>query len=113
MDIKHADSIRRIDVPPEDRTEKRDQAAELIEEMWGPDITFKDIAKKSEERFEKGFSRQHVSNTLRRYFEPAEESRSSSSNEARTDEDLPEDTREYLMGYRQGYKDGWRDAREQ
>lgn len=105
-DILNADDLERVDVPPSERTEARDDAAEYIEEMWPTTLT--EIAEES------GYSRQHVKNTLSRYFKPAEEEGNNMEITAgdAPDLNLPGHERELLQAYRLGYRDGFEDGRD-
>lgn len=63
--LRNARDIRRKDhIPDEDRTEARDAAAEDIERLWPATLT--EIAAETE------WSRQHIANTLERYFVPVQ-----------------------------------------
>lgn len=63
--LKRAESIRRKQsIPSSQRTDGRDKAAEVIEDMWPSSLS--DIADATE------YSRQHIANTLEAYFEPAD-----------------------------------------
>lgn len=113
MNISQAKSheIRRKDhVPEEDRTEGKDDAADWIQKnvvdegRWPMDM--QDIAA------EMGYSRQHVTNTIRDYFEvpgaPVEFD--VSEGRAHIEFDVPpgDDQGAYVRGYLRG----WLDARE-
>jgi len=56
---------RKDDIPASERTEKRDNTAEVLEEHWhDPDWTKTDIAEVADA------SRTHVDTVLEKYFEP-------------------------------------------
>jgi hypothetical protein len=113
MNIQEAKGheIRRKDhVLPEDRTEGKDDVADFIEReiveagRWPMDM--QDVAE------EVGYSRQHVTNTIRDYFEvdgaPVEIA--VDGNRAHIEFDVPptDDPDAYVRGYLRG----WLDARE-
>lgn len=104
VSTRHAEHIKRKDVIPEDkRTPGKDQAAQYIEE----EVIEKDRwpMQLSEIADETQWSRQHISNTLNDYFEPAEDGERRLENVM----DLAERLNE---AYRRGYQDGWRDHEE-
>lgn len=108
--IKEASALRREDfVPDSERTATRDELADWIERKfvagekdWSA-WTLTDIAK------EYGCSRQHVSDVLDAYFEPASAEGSSLPPFLRRERSVG-DGESYEDGYREGYWDGLADA---
>ena len=126
MTIPPGTPIRRKEhVPDSVRTEKKDEAADVIEELWpAPKTEIADVA---------GCSRTHIDNVLEDYFEEIQHPgvRTSDGNgrpEVRIE--IPDDAEEdsYLRGYfdgfiegkgvrggdsdefKEGYKEGWKEA---
>jgi len=91
-----ADIERKDTIPPSDRTDARDEAAEVIEQMWPAHL--KDIAEASE------YSRQHIKNTLDTYFEVRQPAQSDRFELA---VDVPEDVdrESFIRGYLKGHLD--------
>lgn len=103
--IKEASKLRRKAVVPDaDRTPARDEAADWIEDnvvnndRWHS-VTITEIADGA------GFSREHISNVLDRYFEP--QSQQADDLTLLLGNDVPS---EQSAEYRQGFADGFRQA---
>lgn len=109
--LRNATRIERKDtVGDSDRTPKRDEVAEWIDEHaadnWG-EWTFTEISD------ETGFSRQHIANTVDAYFRPADAGVDLSAvADAEASEVIGDAAYRDLLLYRQGYRDGWRDRGE-
>lgn len=99
---EHETLRRKSAVPPSDRTEERDAAADWIEQnvieqgRWP--MTYTEIAE------ETGWSRQHISNTISDYF-------TTETSEAETDPEAPQEKgdgrdNEIFRVYRTGVQDG-------
>jgi predicted patatin/cPLA2 family phospholipase len=106
---------RKAQVSEEDRTHAKTEAAQYIEGeilergRWPMDLT--KIAEETE------WSRQHIANTIRDYFEPADDS--TGDEQVQTEEkpksssDLDIDVMKLIEVYRMGYQDGRRDAEQE
>lgn len=84
---------RKANIPEEDRTPDRDNAAEVIDEMWPAAL--------SEIADEAGYSRQHIRNVISLYYvtvenEPDEHSQTPKSITIPDDVENQED---YLLGW--------------
>lgn len=103
-EIKHARRItRRASVRPEHTTEDRDRAADWIEEnVVRSERPYADWTV-TEMAVESGWSRQHISNVLDRYFEPVRDS--GGKRLEQIDADVSDE-------YRQGFVDGWEAAKD-
>lgn len=106
--IRDATRLKRKQrVPRSDRTPDRTKAAEWIDEHVIPserdweEWTIKEIAEGS------GWSREHISNTLDRYFEPAH---SPAEDVLDTLTDGMVDAEHSGDGYREGLRDGFREG---
>lgn len=109
-EAKSHDIVRKDHVPKEDRTKGKDQAADWIQEnviergRWPMDM--QEIAE------ECGYSRQHVTNTIRDYFEVAGApiEMELEGERAHIEFDVPptDDPDAYVRGYLRG----WLDASE-
>lgn len=118
MKINDADKIRRKEyVPEEDRTSMREETADFIESevvehgRWP--MKFTEIEQLSKEKSNgEGWSRQHITNTLRAYFEPAngtkvgELAETSDGKRVQLDIVIPDGV-EREEDYLRGYVDGW------
>jgi len=111
MDIRNADNItRRATVPEGDRTPERSRCADWLQDhvvdagRWP--MQFTDIKQLADERLNgDSWSRQHIANTLRTYFEPDREG-------PHLDDLAADELKEaYRMGYRDGYQDGFSDGK--
>ncbi len=116
--VTKARQIRRKDsIPSDDQTPGKEQAADYIErevlekDRWPMNLT--DIADECE------WSRQHIANTLRDYFEPAPPNRAPVQVNATGEKEPPAtqinikvpegvDVDSYLQGWVDGYKRGKR-----
>jgi len=100
-ELRSADRIVRKDhIPDSERTEERDDVADWIDEHAADEWrkwTFTDIAD------ELGFTRQHISNTVKTYYRPAGHEEDA--------EELGQLSERDLRIYRRGYRDGYEDAR--
>lgn len=117
MDLRNAAEIRRKDrIDPDDRTPARDTCADWIEQVivegdrWPMQYTA--VADLSEKlRDDGGWSRQHVTATLKTYFEPVNNDQVALEDSGAS---VPTDVyREiYRQGYQDGYSDGFSDGRD-
>jgi hypothetical protein len=107
-DIVHADHVKRTPVPKDLRTPDKDEAARWIESMWDSDTTLTDIAEAS------GYSRQHVSNTLKQYFEIASDDATASAPDAThmSGATVELDMTTLVHVFREAYQLGRRDERK-
>lgn len=115
--IRRASRLRRRSrIPPDQRTPKRKEVADWIEEhaadSWA-DWRSTDVAE------EVGYSRQHVNNVLEHYFVPVEEEdvfaeiadQLGVTDTAHREQILGELTSRELLIYRLGYRDAMQDTR--
>lgn len=91
--IVKADEIERKPISKDIRTPDRDEAAQWITEMWPASLS--NIADAS------GYSRQHISNTLKLYFREVDETNADQKTVER-----PQKPDSWEEGYRQGFRDG-------
>lgn len=114
-EIRNASQIRRRTmVPPDDRTPKRTEVADWIEEHAADEWERWSTSQVADET---GYSRQHVDNVLRYYFKPVRESNVFEDIADRLDIDDLEDrndllgelTSKELLIYRLGYRDAVHD----
>jgi len=102
--ILDADAIQRVPVPKHDQTDDRDEAARWIEQEWPASLSA--IAERS------GYSRQHISNTLRTYFEPADEEAEQVADTPLSNATLEVDVMKLIEVFRLGYRLGREDERQ-
>lgn len=112
QEAKNQQIKRKANVPEHQRTEGKDEAADyileqIIEENRWP-MNLEDIAE------ETGWSRQHIANTIRDYYQPAHSDEEGgeveiSEGRARVEFDVPPDVDE--ESYVRGYLSGWSDAK--
>lgn len=116
VEIKRARRLRRIPderVDPSDRTPAREEAADWIEQHvvnggreW-QEWTMTEIAERTT------YSREHISNSLDAFFEPADSDTATSRlAEMLSPPEQDEDNKDWRDGYQRGFLDGVRAATE-
>lgn len=109
--LKQHDIERKQHIPAEVRTDGKDEVADWIESeiidngRWPMDM--QDIAE------EAGWSRQHVTNTIRDYFETKDGGATLSINDTRAQIEFEVPGGVDRQSYVQGYLRGWLDGTEQ